>query len=44
LALDLLVESLERVRDPDPRPMGLGEREVAEQVGLGVGEQAGHPG
>jgi len=38
-ALDLLVQPLEWVRAPDLAAVGLGEREVGEQVGLGVGEQ-----
>src|SRR5450759_4039354 len=38
---DLLVQPLQRVRAPDPRPMGLREDEVDEQVGLGLDEQVG---
>jgi hypothetical protein len=35
-ALDLLVEPLKRVGAPDLTAVGLGEREVREQVGLGI--------
>jgi len=39
---DLLVDPLERVRRADPAAVQLGEREVREQVGLGIGEQPGN--
>jgi hypothetical protein len=39
---DLLVEPLLGVGRADPAPVQLGEREVREQVGLGVGEQPGN--
>jgi hypothetical protein len=38
---DLLVEPLERVGGADLAPVGLGERHVGEQVGLGLGEEFG---
>ena len=38
-ALDLLVQPLERVGAADLAAVGLGEREVGEQVVLGVGQQ-----
>ncbi len=41
-ALDLLVEPLERVGAADPAAAPLREGEVAEQVGLRLGQQLGH--
>ena len=40
--LDLLVEPLERVGAADLAAMGVGEGEMDEEVGLGLGEQVGH--